>query len=76
MATAAQIKAEADAQILKRLQGGAISRYSLADGRSVQRDPIPDILSIRREYAVEAETEADGSSICIFRWSDDPGMPI
>jgi len=74
MATAAQIKAEVDSVVLARLQGGAINRYTLSDGRTVQRDSLPDILGVRREYAAEAEADANGSSIAVFAWSDDPGL--
>jgi hypothetical protein len=74
MATAAQIKAEVDSVILARLQGGAIGSYTLADGRNVKRDTLTEILGVRREYAAEAEADANGSSIAIFKWSDDPGI--
>ena len=68
MATATQIKTEVDSLILERLQAKAIDRYSLADGRSVQRAPLGDLLKVRAELAAEALADANGSNIQIFRW--------
>lgn len=68
MATATQIKTEVDSLILERLQNKAIVRYSLIDGRSVQKESLGDLLKLRAEFAAEAQSEANGSSISLFRW--------
>ena len=68
MATATQIKTEVDSLILERLQDKAIDRYSLADGRSVQKAPLGDLLKVRSEFAAEALADSNGSNIQLFRW--------
>lgn len=68
MATATQIKTEVDSLILERLQDKAIDRYSLSDGRSVQKAPLGELLKVRSEFAAEALADSNGSSIQVFRW--------
>lgn len=68
MATAVQIRDEATSLILERLQNKAIDRYSLADGRSVQKAPLGELLKVRAEFVAEAQAEENGSSISLFRW--------
>ena len=68
MATATQIRDAAESEILTRLQRGAIERYSLADGRSVQKSSLSELLKVRSEFVAAARDEENGSSIAIFRW--------
>ena len=68
MATAVQIRDAVDTEILARIQGKSIDRYSLADGRSVAKSPLGELLKVRSEYASMARDEENGSSISIFRW--------
>lgn len=75
MGIAAQIKDEIDSLVLARIRGGAIESYTLADGRKVERTRLEKIFKVREGYAAEAQIDADGSSISIFRWSSDPGTP-
>ena len=68
MATAVQIRDAVDTEILARIQGKAIDRYSLADGRSIQKSPLSELLKVRSDYASMALDEERGSPIAIFRW--------
>jgi hypothetical protein len=68
MATAAQIRAAVDTEVLARIQGKAIDRYSLQDGRSVQKSPLAELLRVREHYAAQAIQEEFGSAIAGFRF--------
>lgn len=68
MATAVQIRDAVDTEILLRIQGKAIDRYSLVDGRSVQKSPLSELLKVRSEYAPMALDEERGSPISVFQW--------
>ena len=68
MATAVQIRDAVDTEILARIQGKSIDRYSLADGRSVAKSPLSELLKVRGEYASQALDEERGSPISYFQW--------
>lgn len=68
MATAVQIRDAVDTEILARVQGKSIDRYSLADGRAVQKSPLSELLKVRSEYAPIALDEERGSPISYFQW--------
>lgn len=68
MATAVQIRDAVDTEILARIQGKAIDRYSLKDGRSIQKAALSELLKVRADYAPIALDEERGSPISIFRW--------
>lgn len=67
MASASSIVNQVDTLVLARLQGGGIKRYSLEDGRSIEKDSVSDLLELRRLYNDVATQEADGSLLAGFR---------
>ncbi len=68
MATAVQIRDAVDTEILARIQGKAIDRYSLADGRSLTKSPLSELLKVRSQFAPMALDEERGSPISYFQW--------
>lgn len=71
MATAVEIRDAVDDKILERIQNDGIERYSLSDGRQIQKATLDSLMSVRANYASLAAEEENGTSILRFGYFDD-----
>lgn len=60
MSTARDIQEAADAHILERIRGGAVKRYSMADGQRIEKDDLEEVAMIADRYGAIADNEDGG----------------